>query len=318
MWHGVTRAIVLCSLWLPCSFGAELGLAAKSVNELVRDLASEDRKSAEAAMYELGRRGRPALATLTAHIRDPKTKARDQAVICLGLINDPDTVPFLIECLRDEERTVRGRAAYALSQIGGEQARVELVAFLAKCLKDDTFNLTKAAESLKELPDPRALPSLLRIVEEASRGGGTGSRGYPVRYAAQALGKIGDPRASGPIARLLDPAAPYSLSNDYLCLQAILGTKGKEALPSLVSYLGALVRKMEGQPELGPLAGHRAALLMTVGADNRQKSYNYDMYYQTLRCLEALSGQKPKGTTRQEALRFWQGCLAQWERKEGR
>lgn len=278
--------------------------ATKSIPELIRDLTSNDRDWADAAKWELGRRGKPAVAALIALVKDRTAKGRDLAVISLGIIEDPETVPFLIECLDHEDPPVRGRAAYALSQIGSEQAGDALVAFLEKCLEDKEYrqhNLTKAAESLKELPDPRAFCSLMTIVDDALAGR---RQGHALLYAAEALGKIGDPRASGALAKLLDPKELYWKSYDCLYLEAILKTKGPEALPDLVSYLEALVAKIKDQPEPAGM----------MGKGNRQKRYNYQVYNKTTACLEAITGQKPEGATREEVLKYWQDYLAKSKR----
>jgi HEAT repeat protein len=280
----------------------------KSIAELIGDLKGSDRELADAAMKELGTRGTVALPALVALVKDPSSPARDRAVISLGMIRNAGTTPFLIECLEDSDWQVRGRAAYALSQIGGQEARDALVKFLARCLKDNGVNLTKAAESLKELPDARAFDSLMTIVQEAIV---SGRRGHHVYYAAEALGKIGDPRASGPLARLLNPNVPYHSSKDYLYLEAIHKTGGKEALPHLLAYLGALIDKMKGRPER-PAPTHN----LPVGAENRQTAYEDRVYNQTVACLEAITGRKSEGATREEALEYWQRGAREFEPRE--
>ena len=135
--------------------------SAKTISRLTSELDSTDHDLAEAAKYELGKRGEAAVPALVALVKDRTAAARHRAVISLGLVKDPATVPVLIECLEDKDWQVRGRAAYALSQIGGDPARDALAAFLDRCVNEEAYrvNLKKATESLKELPDPRALPA---------------------------------------------------------------------------------------------------------------------------------------------------------------
>ncbi len=276
--------------------------AAKSIRQLICDLTSGDQHLADSAKWELGRRGRPAVPALLALVQDRTAKGRDIAAISLGITKDPDAVPVLIECLRDEDWHVRGRAAYALSQIGGEEAKDGLVDFLSRCLEEDDYrvNLTKAAESIKELPDARAFPQLMTIVDDAVRGK---RRGHAVVYAAEALGKMGDPRASGALAKLLDPSIPYDRSRDYIYLEAIHRTRGRDALPLLVAYLETVAERMEGQPELTGI----------IGKEARQANYNARLYAQTVACLEAISGRKSEGGTRREVLRYWRDYAGRTE-----
>ena len=301
-----TALVVCCMAFLTDrGLGGEPGPAAKSIPQLIRDLRGHDAEAASAAKEELGKRGDAAVPALVALVNDRSARRRDVAVISLGMIKDPDTVPLLIQWLDDSDWRVRGRAAYALSQIDGDRAKDALVAFLDRCVKDNTRDLTKAAESLKQLPDRRAFPSLLRVVQDALHGK---RRGYAVYYAAEALGKIGDPRAAEPLVRLLDPKAPYSRSRDYLYLEAILRTKGQNALPGLVAYLEALVERMKDYPEAispGPLLGKEA----------RQRSYDSACYVKTIACLEAISGHNSAGSTRAEVLSYWQSYLAELKRK---
>jgi HEAT repeat protein len=298
---------------------------AKSISELIRELQGSDHELAQAAMYELGDRGKPAVSALVAVVENYEAPARTLAVIALGIAKDPGTVPFVIQCLDDSDSEVRGRAAYALSQIGGDQARDALVAFLDKCLGNQDFgvNLTKATESLKELPDARALSSLMRVTDEAGRAKKPGTRlPYAARYAAIALGKIGDPRAAKSLAALLDPSMTYDGSTDRLVLEAIHDTKGKDALGPLVSYLADVVVKMRDQSELAAdwtmnSPEVQSALMgKGLGAELRQASHNTAVYVLTIACLEAITGRKSQGATRGEVLEYWQDTVAKWNQDE--
>lgn len=298
---------------------------AKSISELIRELQGGDHDLAQAAMYALADRGKPAVAALVAIVEDHDAPARNLAVISLGIAKHPDTVPLLIQCLDDANSEVRGRAAFALSQIGGDQARDALVAFLDKCLanEDHSINLTKATESLKELPDARALPSLMRVTDEAGRAKKPGTRmPYAARYAAIALGKIGDPRAAKSLAALLDPSMTYDGSTDRFVLEAIHDTKGKDALGPLVAYLKAVVLKMKGQPELpadwtmnSPVV-QDALSGLGKGAESRQELHNTCVYVVTIACLETITGRKSQGSARKEVLEYWQDTVAKWNQDE--
>lgn len=280
--------------------------AAKPIAQLIQDLTNSSLQ--ESAKNELGARGKPAVPALVEAIKSPDFAARDVAVISLGMIRDPETVPFLIQCLADRDWHVQGRAAYALSGIGGQQARDALVAFLKQCVANNSPNLTKATEAMKELPDSRAFSTLLGIVQEAA---GSDRGGFPVRYAAEALGKIGDSRASPVLVRLLRPETPYSTSWDYIYLEAIKQCKGREALPGLVKYLEALVDKMKKDSD--PASGDSS--MKPIGAYERQVGYNTSMYLLTIECLEAITSSQSQGTTREQSLKFWKEQAAQRAKK---
>ena len=305
-------AVIAVFSWLGWSANnafTEDGVQPKSVHQLIDDLKGDDWGRIEFAKNELGKRGKTGAAALVAFVAEKTSPHRDVAVISLGCIRDPETLPFLIRCLDDQESNVRGRAAYAISQIGGDDAKSALVQFLERCLKNDKSNLDKATESVKELPDGRAFPSLLAIVDASLSGK---SQGFALYYAVEALGKIGDARASGRIAKLLDTRIPYSESHDYLYLKAIQQTKGKDALPGLVAYLGVMLTKMEGHPEK-KYSPADESLLMGIGEKDRQSKYNYYVWGNAVACLETVSGEKSEGATRSQVLRFWQRYLAQRE-----
>ncbi|MGI8469112.1 MAG: HEAT repeat domain-containing protein [Pyrinomonadaceae bacterium] len=280
----------------------------KSVEQLIKELKGDNRNLSDAAIDELASRKDEFLTVLTslAQQTDETSIVRARAIITLSKIRNKKSVPFLIKLLDDRESYVRGTSAYALSQIGGERAKTALVAFLKRCWEKDRENLSRAAEAIKELPDARAFPTLMKIVNAAIQHKSVGdtflNREPPdgiyisLRYEVQALGEIGDPRASEPIARLLDSTISYQDSIDYLYLEAIYKTKGKDAVPYLLSYLESLVKKMKGQekPE------------NDSGAANRQILQNFWSYEQTIKCLEAITGQHSLGDTREDVLKFWQ------------
>ncbi len=108
--------------------------------------------------------------------------------------------------------------------------------------------------------------------------------------------------SSGVIPKLLNPATPYFESWDQFYLEVILRTKGREALPGLVSYLESLVAKMKGQP------------LALREFEERQPFHNERVYKLMVQCLEAITGRKSAGNTREEVLKFWQDYMQQRKR----
>lgn len=303
---------IVCLLLFPAFDSFPQGAEKKTVEQLVEELKSDDRELSDASMNELSVRKEKALSPLTALAErlteNPIIRAR--AIIILGRIRDKNSAPVLIKLLEDKDSYVRGTSAYALSQIGGEEAKLSLLAFLEKCLESDHENLPRVTEAFIQLPDSRAFPLLMKIVKigsehpQAPASPNTEKdivRTSTLRYAVEALGEIGDARASGLIAQLLDPVAPDVYSLDPLYLEAIRKTKGEEALPYLVAYLKKLVEKMKQQTD-----NDKDGMVLSNFDKN---NYNEIVYKKILNCLEAITGGKSEGATREDVLIFWQECL---------
>ena len=182
--------------------------------------------------------------------------ARWQATVELAKRKDPTTKVLLIQLLNDRSQLVRGSVAWALSQIGGEDAQNALLDFLGRSwASKDGADLARATEALRELPDKRATDLLIKCLQVEV---GEGSYAHIKQYAAEALGKIGDPSSSIYLAQQLDADSDYTTSRDCDYLDAIRKTKGAKATPALLDYLDRLVQKMAGlnldhcSPGLGP------------------------------------------------------------------
>lgn len=280
---------------------AQTAVSSKTIPELIVDLKSADRDASDTAKWELGKRGKAAVPELRAVISDRKSPGRWPAITALGMTKDPEVVPDLIWLLDDERPEIRGSAAYGLSQIGGEDAKDAIVTFLQRSFEKDTETLNRATEAIKELPDRRALPVLLKIVQQEHD---YRDRPYSVLYAAEALGKIGDPSAAEPLARLLDSSITYDNSHDYIFLDALALTKGKDAEPYQIKYLSALSKRIIDQPWY---KGQEQADIdpFGPGAGPRQRWHDREMFTKTVHALESISGTSSKGTTPSEIAEFW-------------
>lgn len=278
----------------------------KSIEQLVDLLKGDDRKLSDLAIDELTERGEKS-ATLLLPIAEDKNEdqfIRVRAIIALGRIKHKNSVPILINILSEENSYIKGNAAYALSRIGGEDAKNALLKFLTNSFEKDYESLSRAVEAIKELPDKRAFPVLMKILEIAQE-----QKKMPenrnkekdivkdstLRYAVEALGNIGDSRASVSIASFLDPEVTYDKSPDYSYLRAIYKTKGEQVVPQLISYLEATVKKLSG----------KQSPMISIGAENRQIINDLMNYKQIVDCLEAITGQKSLGATREDVAMFW-------------
>ncbi|MCC7200182.1 MAG: HEAT repeat domain-containing protein [Gammaproteobacteria bacterium] len=109
-------------------------------------------------------------------------------------LGTPEQTPFLVNCLNDEDRDIRARAAAGIGRLKAADAVAELVASLA----DPEWPVrAMAAKSLGDLAAISAIPQLTKALED---------REWWVRSnAADALRKLGTPGLDALVALLGDP-----------------------------------------------------------------------------------------------------------------
>ncbi|HEX9729366.1 MAG TPA: M56 family metallopeptidase [Gemmatimonadales bacterium] len=148
--------------------------------------------------YALGEiKGDRAARALIEVIRfDPDDHARSMALWAFMETGSDIVPPFFVTALRDSSSGMRGTAAAALGRLAYAPAIDELVRVLTNDA-DPAVRLL-AGQALEAMPDVRAVPGLLRALDDSER---------RVREAAvRALAKIDDPRATdGVIRALRDP-----------------------------------------------------------------------------------------------------------------
>lgn len=281
-------------------------ISKKPAQNLIEDLKSDDRKISDAAFEELVNRNDEVVYLLesVAQQTDANQFVIARAVGILGKIKNPHSVPILINLLDHKESFVRGVSAYALSQIGDKRAKLALLNFLERSLDKDHENLPRAIEAIKELPDAKAFPSLMKILiiakeqESAPKNRNTEKdvvQNGTLRYAIEALGEIGDSRASVAIAEFLQPNDYYVNNYDWAYLRSIYKTGGTEVVPYLIAYLEKITEKLK----------NREMPNTNLGAGNKQIIYHFMLHKQTIANLEIITGQKSKNTTREDVLIFW-------------
>lgn len=230
---------------------------------------------------------------------------RWQAARELTELKDPASVPVLIRLLHDDYVSVRGTAAWGLSQIGGQDAQDALLSYLRDSLALRRWgDIGRAVEAQNELPDDRALEFLIQCLKLPER---QRELGTLKRDAAQALGKLGDSKASLAIAQQLDLSLTYDISGDNLYLAAIRDTRGKAAIPLLVEYLEQLVAKMAGDDLFAQ------APIAIEGREMRQMVCNAENYDLVLSALTAITGRNSIQGSREEVSADWK----MWLRRQG-
>jgi HEAT repeat protein len=125
---------------------------------------------------------------LLKFLEEPRLGIRERAIVALGRIQDPATLPALTEALKDEEPPVRSAAAFAIGQMTGETAQ------------------ETAESTLIDAFDSERDPTVRAMIVEA-------------------LGKVGGENSSVPLAGALEDPASEVRMRAAIAL-GILGRKG--------------------------------------------------------------------------------------------
>ncbi len=163
---------------------------------------------------------RRAVKPLISALKDEHAIVRSNATWALGRMKDPQAVDPLCRVLSDKKPDIRVRAAIALRDIRDKRA----VAALVKALRDPDWEVAlRAADALGRIGDPKAVeplisalkdelknPRKVRIVREPYRDTtddliwmGEGDDTAVAIAMVQALGAIGDKRATAPLLTAL-------------------------------------------------------------------------------------------------------------------
>ena len=120
-----------------------------------------------------------------------RPELRMAAANALGRLNDPDTVPALVNALEDEDPRVRLRACHACGSIADPRT----VPGLVDRLGDQPRIRHAAANALGAIASDRALSALVELLEDDDES--------IRRIAASALGEANNARPIEPLARAL-------------------------------------------------------------------------------------------------------------------
>jgi HEAT repeat protein len=124
---------------------------------------------------------------LEARLRDDEPSLRRKAAYTLGMLQTEEAVPALVRALPDMDMDVRTEVVTALGRIGGDEAGQTLI----RALNDSSDRTrTTAIEALGRMQYRPAAPALLSIYE-AEQGGSMGD------LTLAALARMGAPEARG-------------------------------------------------------------------------------------------------------------------------
>ena len=118
---------------------------------------------------------------------------RQQAVLALGRLREPESAPLLIPLLHDDDPRLRFAAVRALGQIRNADAVPHLLPLLGDARKELRF---AAVEALGQIRAPAAVRPLVEALRDPDRN--------LRRAAAEGLGEIGDPQAVPPLLLALE------------------------------------------------------------------------------------------------------------------
>lgn len=133
-----------------------------TVEELAARMTHEDWKVRYAALQRV----KPSLETmplLVQALRDPQSSVRRLATVYLGDIREPQALPYLLEALQDSSVSVRRTAGDTLSDLGNPEAIGPMIVALG-----DPNKLVRwrAARFLYEVGDASAVPSLQGAIDD--------------------------------------------------------------------------------------------------------------------------------------------------------
>jgi len=118
----------------------------------------------------------------------------------------------LLKALKHKDHKIRDAAEQALIRIGAPAVEPIIAALPDEDIRSRTFNI------LGEIGDRRATEALLVYLNKKSTHEDNVSYFFRMD-AARALGKIGDPRAAGPLARALDDEHFEVIDEAYAALR---------------------------------------------------------------------------------------------------
>jgi HEAT repeat protein len=225
----------------------------RAIDALAKAAREKDRSIHGAAGRALGAVGGEAVPRLIDVLSDEDPRIRYAAAEALGPTRDPRAVGALLKVMSDPDPYVRCYAAQALARIGDPRA-VRAVLALLKDANQEVRQAARSAMAFIEGPtDLQALAEALGDKNAAMREAAVmgldqaGNEGVPLlvnalkdeaesirERTAQALLRIGDPRAVGPlVARLKEEHQAVKLA----AIKSLVRIGRPEAVPSLIDTL---------------------------------------------------------------------------------
>ena len=226
----------------------------KAVNPLIAMLNAPDWKTRRWAAHGLGQLGSyRAVVPLIEAMDDQENQVRTTAAVSLGLLHASEAVETLIEKVQDLDISIRDNSIYALGLIGDSRA----IPVLLNALDDSHLSVRSAAVvALGRLRAKEAIPQLIQIFKENSN---------PLipHEAVCALGEIGEPATS----YLLNALSAADKETYPYIIQALGKVGDKRATDTIIAALAHPDKNVRQQSAaaLGQLGGKTSVKpLLTV------------------------------------------------------
>ena len=115
-------------------------------------MADKDRQVADAAAHALSRIGASSIPLLVLHLNADNHATRMGAIFAMGEIGSRESVPHLVEVLKDEDWRIRLHTIKALRKIG-KDAKVAIPALRAQLTAPHPHVRNAAARTAKEIEE---------------------------------------------------------------------------------------------------------------------------------------------------------------------
>lgn len=172
----------------------------RTVSALIEAITNGNQEIKAEAIWQLGdMRDSATIDTLVSAMGDQDQSVRSEAVWALAKIKDIRASEAIVAALNDSEYFVREDAAWALALTRAPQAATALAKTLATMPNElwGSYTRLELTNLLGRIADPVVIDVLIRILQ-------TDSNSMVRAAAAEALGKIGDPRSIESLANV-DP-----------------------------------------------------------------------------------------------------------------
>ena len=220
--------------------------SAPDLEVLARDADAALRRR---ALLSIGRVGDPAsLPALVKALADPDENVRTAAAFSIGILGAPGSSAPLVDLLKDPSPVIRGRVAEALGLLGDTTTAPAVATAFSDCAphlaaiaSEDEGVVAPEAEACR-----LALFALVRLRNYESLArvaldaqGGPVSRWWPVAYALQ---RIGDARAVGALSTLASTPGVYTASFALRGLASLRDSRAVDPATSIAGRRDADVR----------------------------------------------------------------------------